>query len=79
MKKHSRHAPLSVSEVVENILMASEMGVAIAHIHARDQMNGLPTNDPAVYARTIEGIRKFSPDMILCVSLSGRVDLDPEK
>ena len=79
MKKHSPHVPLSVSEVVEDVLMASEMGIAIAHIHARDQKNGLPTNDPAVYARTIEGIRKYSPDLILCVSLSGRVDPDPEK
>lgn len=49
------------------------MGVSIAHIHARD-MNGNNTSDPKIYGEIIEKIRKLCPDIIICVSLSGRIN-----
>ena len=44
----------------------------MVHLHARDEDTGKPTYQAATYARIISGIRSFAPDLIVCVSLSGR-------
>jgi uncharacterized protein (DUF849 family) len=44
----------------------------MVHIHARDEKTGEPTYRGEVYRDIIEKIRKFSKDLVLCVSLSGR-------
>ncbi len=66
------HVPISVQEIVEDVHRATEVGITIAHLHARDELTGAPTYRADVYGRIIEGIRKHSADVILCVSLSGR-------
>jgi 3-keto-5-aminohexanoate cleavage enzyme len=66
------HVPVSVQEIVEDVHRASEIGITIAHLHARDEASGAPTYRADVYGRIIEGIRTFADDLILCVSLSGR-------
>ena len=66
------HVPISVQEIVEDVHRATEVGITIAHLHARDELTGAPTYRAEVYGRIIEGIRKHSADVILCVSLSGR-------
>jgi uncharacterized protein (DUF849 family) len=71
-KAMTPYVPVSVNEIVEEIHEAIEIGITMAHIHARDEGNGLPTYKSDIYARIIEGIRKFSGDLIICVSLSGR-------
>ncbi|MEM1154155.1 MAG: 3-keto-5-aminohexanoate cleavage protein [Pseudomonadota bacterium] len=71
-KDATPHVPISVSEVVEDVLAAHECGISMAHIHARDQKTGVPTYDPDIYARMIEGIRRHAPDLVICASLSGR-------
>lgn len=64
--------PVSVSEIIEDVHSAVEVGITMVHIHARDEISEAPTYSKDVYARIIEGIRKFSQDLIICVSLSGR-------
>lgn len=71
-KEMTPHVPISVSEIVENVHEAVEIGISIVHLHARDEQTGLPTPSAEVYAKIIEGIRNYSTDLILCVSLSGR-------
>jgi uncharacterized protein (DUF849 family) len=66
------HVPISVSEVVEDVHAAYECGITMTHIHARDQQTGVPTYDAEIYGQMIEGIRRYAPDLIICVSLSGR-------
>ena len=44
----------------------------MVHLHARDEKTGKPTYLAEVYGRIIEGIRKYSKDLIIGVSLSGR-------
>jgi len=44
----------------------------MVHLHARDEITGMATYKAAVYERIIAGIRSFSKDLIICVSLSGR-------
>jgi len=66
------HVPVSVSEIVDDVLEACELGITMVHLHARDESTGEPTYRADVYARTIAGIRKHAPDLIIAVSLSGR-------
>lgn len=44
----------------------------MVHLHARDE-NGLPSHRKEIYARIIQGIREFAPELIICVSTSGRI------
>ena len=71
-KDMTPHVPLSVSEIVEDVHAAWELGITIVHLHARDPGTAQPTTDPEVYGALIDGIRAFAPDLIVCVSLSGR-------
>ncbi|MCM4170108.1 3-keto-5-aminohexanoate cleavage protein [Arenibacter sp. TNZ] len=71
-KKMTPHVPVSVSEIVEDILKASELGITMVHLHARDPISGEPTYKKEIYAKIIEGIRKHAPYLVICVSLSGR-------
>lgn len=71
-KKMTPHVPIEVSEIVEDVLAASEIGITMVHLHARDATTGKPTYKKEVYGQIIEGIRKYSPDLVICVSLSGR-------
>ncbi|MEW6486520.1 MAG: 3-keto-5-aminohexanoate cleavage protein [Thermodesulfobacteriota bacterium] len=66
------HVPLSAAEVVEDVHQAVEIGITMVHLHARDEVTGEPTWRAEVYGRMIEGIRRFAPDLVVCVSLSGR-------
>lgn len=71
-KDMTSHAPIQISEVIEDVHEAYELGITMVHIHGRDQESGVPTYKSDVYGKIIAGIRKFAPDLILCVSLSGR-------
>jgi 3-keto-5-aminohexanoate cleavage enzyme len=71
-KEMTPHVPVSISEIIENVHEAIELGITMVHLHARDELTGKPTYKAEVYGKMIEGIRKFSKDLILCVSLSGR-------
>jgi uncharacterized protein (DUF849 family) len=44
----------------------------MVHLHARDERTGEPTYKAKTYEKIISGIRKFSSDLIIAVSLSGR-------
>ncbi len=78
-KEMTEFVPQSVNEVVEDVHEAWEIGITMVHLHAREQDTGIPTYKSDIYARMIEGIRKFSKDLIICVSLSGRTFGEFEK
>jgi uncharacterized protein (DUF849 family) len=63
--------PVSIPEIVESVLAANELGITIAHIHARDAAGG-SSLDSELYGEIIAGIRRHAPDLVICVSLSGR-------
>ena len=71
-KKMTPHVPVSVSEIVEDVLKANELGITMVHLHARDPDSGVPTYKKEIYGEIIEGIRKYAPYLVICVSLSGR-------
>ncbi|MQT25432.1 3-keto-5-aminohexanoate cleavage protein [Pseudomonas helleri] len=76
-KQLNVYTPISVSEIIKDVLMAADMGASIAHLHARDAKTGEPTCDLTTFAAIIEGIRQHDRQLILCVSLSGRNIADP--
>jgi uncharacterized protein (DUF849 family) len=63
--------PISVDEIVDDVLACAALGVSIVHIHARDDQ-GRPTPHPQVYSEILQRIRQEQPDLILCVTTSGR-------
>lgn len=70
-KTMTPHVPISVSEIVDVCVRCSELGVSIVHLHARDE-KGKPSYKKDIYAKLIAGIRDKCPNLIICVSLSGR-------
>jgi uncharacterized protein (DUF849 family) len=77
-KAMTQHVPISPSEIIEEVHCANEFGITIAHLHARDD-EGLPTSDKNIYAKIFEGVRHHCPDLIVCLSLSGRKSPEFEK
>ncbi len=65
------HVPVSPAEIIEQTHEAFELGITIAHIHARNE-DGSPTHRASVYKEVFEGLRKCCPDLIICGSSSGR-------
>ena len=79
MKEMTPHVPVSVQEIVEQVHEAVEIGITMVHLHARDNHTGEATYRAEIYGSIIEGIRKFSRDLVVCVSLSGRTFREFEK
>lgn len=71
-KQMTPHVPVSPREVIDDVKRAWDVGITMVHLHARDAKSGEPTHDKGVYAEIIAGIREYAPELILCVSLSGR-------
>jgi uncharacterized protein (DUF849 family) len=70
-KSHSPFVPISAQEVVEQTHEAYEIGITIAHLHAREE-DGIPTYRKSIYREIFDGVRKHCPDLIICSSSSGR-------
>ena len=71
-KEMTPFVPIKVSEIIENVHQATEIGITMVHLHARDEISGEPTYKKELYAEIIEGIRKYASELVICVSLSGR-------
>ena len=65
-------APLDVNEIVEEVIMANELGISIVHLHAREGEGFVNTYKKDVYGKIIEGVRKYCPELLVCTSLTGR-------
>lgn len=75
-KRMTPHVPVSVSEIVEAVHEAADIGITMVHLHARDPVTGEPTLAADVYASIIAGVRSVAPELVVCVSLSGRSGSD---
>ena len=78
-RKMTPHVPILPAEIVEQVNEVAAMGVNMVHLHAREPDTGLPTHKKDIYAGIIAGIRARNPDLLLCVSTSGRIFNDFEK
>jgi len=77
-KEMTPHVPITVDEIVKDVLVCAEYGVSIVHLHARDE-SGAPTCRKETYGEIIGRIRERRPDLILCASTSGRLWPELEK
>jgi uncharacterized protein (DUF849 family) len=71
-------APLEENEIIDSVVEANELGITLVHLHARDE-NLNNTYKVKHFSKIIEGIRKYCPDLVLCVSMSGRNFPEVEK
>ena len=71
-KSLTPYVPVSISEIIEDVHSAWELGITKVHLHARDHETGNPSYLKEIYAEIIGGIRKYAPGLVICVSLSGR-------
>jgi 3-keto-5-aminohexanoate cleavage enzyme len=65
-------APLIPNEIIDSVHEANEIGISIVHLHARDEVTLENTYKKEIYQKIIEGIKKYCPDLLICVSLTGR-------
>jgi uncharacterized protein (DUF849 family)/N-acetylglutamate synthase-like GNAT family acetyltransferase len=63
--------PVSEEEIIENAVAVYDEGARIVHIHAFDK-KGNPTWKAPVFEKIITGIRKERPELLCCVSCTGR-------
>jgi 3-keto-5-aminohexanoate cleavage enzyme len=68
--------PMTPEEIAADAVACSRAGASVAHIHVRDDA-GAPTHRRDLYERAIGPIREESPDLVVCVTTSSRVDPDP--
>jgi uncharacterized protein (DUF849 family) len=72
-------APLTPNEIIDSVHEANELGISIVHLHARDEFTLENTYKKEVYQRIIDGIKIYCPELLICVSLTGRNFPDLEK
>jgi 3-keto-5-aminohexanoate cleavage enzyme len=70
-KDMSPHVPISAQEIIDDVLIAHEIGITLVHLHARDEYQ-VPTYKATEYQKIIEKIREYAPELVICTSLSGR-------
>ena len=70
--RDNSYAPLITNEIIESVHEANELGISIVHLHARDEITLENTYKKEVYQKIIEGIKKYCPELLICVSLTGR-------
>jgi 3-keto-5-aminohexanoate cleavage enzyme len=78
-KADNRHVPITPNEIIDDVKQAYDLGISMVHLHARDRESQQPTYKKEVYAEIIGGIRNFAPDLVICVSTSGRTYNEFEK
>jgi 3-keto-5-aminohexanoate cleavage enzyme len=66
------HVPLTPQEVAADVRRCADAGASIVHIHPRDA-DGLPSHDPAVASAFIRVVREAAPEIVVCITTSGRV------
>jgi uncharacterized protein (DUF849 family) len=70
-KQMTPHVPLSTQEIVDDAARCAALGATIIHLHARDEL-GRPTTRPEHMAPLVEGVRAIDPELVVCVTCSGR-------
>ncbi len=65
------HVPLTADEIAADCALCSALGASVFHLHARDSSGGA-TYRADVYREIIDKVKARCPDIIVCVSTSGR-------
>jgi uncharacterized protein (DUF849 family) len=71
-REDAPHVPLTPEEIVADAIACHDAGASIVHLHARDA-NGLPDWRHEAYEEIVPAIRRARPDLVICVTTSGRL------
>jgi 3-keto-5-aminohexanoate cleavage enzyme len=71
-KADNPQVPLTPTEIAADARRCYEAGAAIVHLHARDH-DGRPAYQASLNREIIGAVKSKCPEIILCVSTSGRV------
>ena len=74
----SEHLPVTADEVIEHSLEAHEAGAAILHLHARDENDGHPTQDPAEFQKFLPTIHNEC-DAVINITTGGGPQMTVEE
>ncbi len=66
----SPYLPVTADEIAEGALGAAQAGAAIVHLHARDPVDGHPSQDPALFAPFLAKIKAQS-DVVVNLTTGG--------
>jgi 3-keto-5-aminohexanoate cleavage enzyme len=64
------HIPLSPEEIVQSAVECWNAGASVVHIHVRDPITGLGTQEVEIFRRVVEPLRERT-DLVLCLTTSG--------
>jgi len=67
----SPHVPISPQEIADQVLECAAIGITTVHLHARDE-SGEPAWQKEYYSEIISRIRPHNPELVICVTTSGR-------
>lgn len=76
-KEMTPRVPISTEEILEDVERCRAHGAAIVHVHARDE-DGRPSHRAEHFAPIVAGIRAIDPELVVCVTCSGRFAVDLE-
>lgn len=71
------HVPVTTEEILADVERCAALGAAIIHVHARDD-TGKPTQRADHFGPIVAGIRAIDPELVVCVTCSGRYAPDLE-
>jgi uncharacterized protein (DUF849 family) len=71
-KADNPNVPVSPEEIADDAERVVGAGAAVVHLHARDE-TGAPSWRPDIYRRIVASVRDRCPEVVVCVSTSGRV------
>lgn len=72
IKSQTPFVPITADEIIADVSEACKIGISMVHLHVRDKDSEHPDYKKDSYARVIYEIRNQFPDLIICVSTSGR-------
>jgi 3-keto-5-aminohexanoate cleavage enzyme len=74
-KSDNSHLPVTTEEIVACARRVESAGASIVHLHARDAEQR-PICGAAAYSEIVAAVRRACPELIVCVSLTGRQGFD---
>ena len=74
----SKYLPVSPNEIADAAILAADAGASILHLHARDPINGKPTQDPAVFEEILPKIKKET-DAVINITTGGSPHMTVEE
>lgn len=74
----SPHLPVTPQEIAEAAIGAARAGASVVHLHARDPVDGRPTQDPALFAQFLPTIMQAC-DVVINITTGGAATMTIEE